>query len=345
MRSTMMDAVVFEGEGRSEFVKKPVPEIKKGSDVLIRIEIVSICGSDLHALSVPPAFPAKPGVILGHELVGIVEEIGTDVASVAVGDRVILDPNVPCGSCYYCKCGKPNMCENIQALGFDIDGAFAQYVICPESLMMKISKEIPLERAMFAEPMNCVYGAIKKIRLLAGETVLVLGAGPIGLLFAQLLKANGAGKIFVSEVSPFRQEFARKVGVTEVFDPTKQNLQEEIYKATDGRGVNVTVDAAGSLIVDAINCTGRGGRIVIFGVNFSKQQTISQSQLVMKELSVFGNYIGDFTIPDVATVLENELIKPEILITHKLPLRKIQDGLDDMRQGKAMKVALYPWKE
>jgi threonine dehydrogenase-like Zn-dependent dehydrogenase len=340
----MMDAVIFESIGHAAVVKRPVPQIKDPYDVLIKVEIASICGSDVHMLADPPAYPAKIGVIAGHEMAGIVEEVGGCVTTVQPGDHVILDPNVPCGTCVYCKEGMPNMCENLVILGMTADGVFAQYMLCPEKMIVGIEKDLSWERAMFAEPINCVYGAVKKIRLIAGETVLVLGAGPIGLLFAELLMANGASKTFVSEVSTERKEYAEKIGVTRVINPAQESLEEVILAETGGMGVSVVVDAVGVLIGDALACARKGGRILLFGQNFIKQQTIFQNEITRKALTVIGNYIGDFTLPATGQVLESGLIEPELLISHKLDLVDFQEGLAAMRNGTAMKVALYPWK-
>lgn len=338
-----MDAVVFEKIGHTKFTQRPVPKATKPGDIVVKVLIASICGSDIHMLSDPPGFPGRQGVICGHELVGEVVEIGSGVTSTKVGQRVIIDPNVPCGSCYFCKSGMPNMCETLDLIGFFTDGAFAQYMVCPEKVTHPISEEVKLERAMFAEPINCVYGAIKKIKLIAGESVLVLGAGPIGLLFAQLLIANGAGKVFVSETSELRREYAMKIGVTKCFNPMEVNLEEEILKETGGLGVNVTVDAVGVLLDDALHATRPGGRILLFGQNFAKTQTICQNNITRKSLTVIGNYIGDFTLPAVADVLESGIIEPEKLISHRFDLEHFAEGLDIMRKGQAMKVAIYPW--
>lgn len=337
-----MTAVIFEKVGHAKVVQREIPKIQDPGDVLLRVEASAICGSDLHRLADPPAFTGIDGGILGHEMVGEVIEVGSAVTNVRVGQRVILDPNINCGQCFYCVSGMPNMCEHMLALGFSANGTFAEYAICPGKMMLPISKDVPLQRAVFAEPINCVYGALKKIKLLAGESVLILGGGPIGLLFVQMLKANGAGKIFVSETAPARKAFAEKVGATLAIDPTSENLEEVILANTDNRGVDVCVDAVGTLIADAVACTKKGGRVILFGQNFIRQQTFLQTDLVRKGLTVIGNNIGDYTLPMTVQLLESGLIAPEELITHEMPLSDFDKGLQLAREGTAMKVVFYP---
>lgn len=338
----MMDAVVFESIGHAAVVKRPIPKIGKPDDVLVKVDMASICGSDVHMLADPPAYPAKIGVIVGHEMVGTVEKIGVGVSTIQVGQRVILDPNVPCNKCFYCKSGMPNMCKDLTILGMTADGVFAQYMLCPEKMIVGIPDSIDVKRAVFAEPINCVYGALKKIKLIAGESVLILGGGPIGLLFAQLLKANGAGTLIVSEVSLERKKYAEKIGADAVINPLEQTLSDEVKKLTGGMGVDIVVDAVGTLLIDALECTIKGGRVLLFGQNFSKQQTLFQNEITRKALTVMGNYIGDFTLPATAQVLESDLIQPELLISHELKLTDFQEGLTAMRKGTAMKVVLSP---
>lgn len=343
MAERMMDAVVFDRIGHSEYTKRPVPQIEKSTDVIVKVLIASICGSDLHILSDPPGYDATQGVIVGHELVGEVVEVGSEVTAVKVGQRVILDPNVPCGNCEFCRNGLPFLCENLLLLGFKADGAFAQYMRCPEKVMMPLSEEVPLERAMFAEPLNCAYGGVKRARILEGESVLILGGGPLGLLYAQLFKANGAGKVFVSEVSEERRKLALSLGITRCFNPLEENLVEAVKAETRGYGANLTVDACGMLFNDAIECTRPGGKIILFGQNFSRTQTVSQSIITKKCLTVIGSYLSEFGFPAIRDILENGLIEPEKLITHRVDLEHFEDGLAAARAGKAVKVAVYPW--
>ena len=141
---------------------------------------------------------------------GEVVEVGDEVRALRAGDHVILDNNLPCGVCPNCQTGNSNLCVNMQSMGVHIDGVFAQYVVAPEIQMVKIPKEISLDQSIFAEPLNCVMGAVKKLKIMPGDTVLVLGGGPIGLYFTTLLHTCGAGKVLVSEVSKIGRASCRE---------------------------------------------------------------------------------------------------------------------------------------
>ncbi len=340
--SREMTAVTFKDIATYEIGKRAVPQIQKPDDVRVSVEACSICGTDVHLLNDPPGFIGTKGIVLGHECVGRVEETGTSVGGLKPGDRVVLEPNVACGYCAYCRSGVPNMCQNDVILGVTIDGVFAEEFVAPERALVKIPDDMPADIAVFAEPVNCVMGAMNKLRLLPGETALVLGAGPIGLYFTMLLKANGAGKVIVSEPSAFRAEYAKKCGADVVIDPTRENLVEAVKSLTQGLGTDVTVDAVGVLSPDAIACTRRAGRIVLFGQNGAVQETICQNDITRNGLTVFGNYIGLFTLTSTVKLLSAGLIPVEKIITHRLPLTEFGTGLEAMRKGEALEVILYP---
>ena len=310
----------------------------------MKIEVCSICGSDLHILSDPPAIPAEIGVILGHEFAGTVIEVGKDVKTFKIGDKISCDPNISCGICPLCQLGQPNLCLNVKCLGVDLDGGFAQYVVLPEHMAVKLDDNMDWETAVFIEPLNCVMGAMDKIRLLPGETALVLGAGPIGLYFTELLKANGAGCVIVSEVSKFRAEYAKKCGADFVINPIEQNLSQAVLEITGGLGVDVSVDAVGTLINDTLNCTRRAGRILLFGNNQAARQEICEGVIQRNGLTILGNNIGHFTLNSTAKLLSKGIVDFKKLITHRISLNEFASGMKAMSSGEALEVVIYPFK-
>ena len=343
MAEEMMNAVVFSDVGTATYTKRPKPSIKNPDELLLKIEACSICGTDVHILSTPCSYPiAKMGIIEGHEFVGRVESVGDAVTSFKVGDRVVLDPNVFDGDCYQCKMGNFNMCENVYVLGITVDGGWAEYAVAPAKMCVKISDELPAETAIFAEPFTCVVSAVNKIRLLPGESVLVLGAGPIGLYFTALLKANGAGKILVSEPNPKRAELALKMGADRVIDPSREDVVAEVMKETDGHGIDVVVEAVGTLIQTAVDCVRPKGKVVLFGMDASKHPEVDQFKIVRNEITLMGSFIGLNTLPATVAIMESGLVDFSPMITHRLPLKDFQIGLDAMRDGSAIEVILYP---
>lgn len=344
----MMDAVIFEATGKYKVTRVEKPKIKNPDEVLLKVEAASICGSDMGILHDPQEHRGIIGTILGHEYVGEIIEKGDAVKAFEVGDRVVLDPNLACGSCYYCQKGMPNMCraveEDFLVLGQSIDGGFAQYSIVPQKALVKISKDLDARIAVFAEPMTCVMNAVSKIPLVPGESVLILGSGAAGNYFIQMMKANGAGKIYATTRSEFRTKFAYQSGATKVINPEKESIEDVIMKDTDGIGADVVIDTAGVLLETAIVCARKGGRILVFGLNEAKKQTVSEVKISRKELTIYGSYIGRFTLPDTVKILESGLLNLEILITHELPLREFGKGYDAIRNGEAVEVVLYPFR-
>ncbi len=340
-----MNAIVFKKIGKFQYEKRPIPQIGNDKEILIKILAASICGTDVHILGNPPGVIANTDIILGHECVGEVVEMGKGVTSYEIGDHLIVDNNLPCGICASCQSGQSNLCINMASMGVHIDGVFAQYAVVYENMTARISKDIPIESAIFAEPLNCVMGGIKKLKVMPGDTVLVLGGGPIGLYFTKVLKSCGAGKVLVSEISPFRAEYALTSGAARVIHPTKENLYEEVIKETNGVGADIVIDAVGVLLPDAIRTVKSGGSILLFGMNASGYQKISQNDITARGLTIYGNFIGLNTLRNVANLLESKIVDFESIITHKLPLSRFEDGLEAMRKGEAMEVVLYPFKD
>lgn len=340
-----MQAVVFKSVGEFEVTKRPVPHITREKEMLVKILAASICGTDVHILSDPPGYEGTPGIILGHEFVGEVVEVGKCVRTFQPGDRLICDNNLPCGVCDACQSGNYNVCENVEAMGVQIDGVFCEYAVIPESSAVKISKTLPIDRAIFAEPLNCVMGGVAKLKVLPGDSVLVLGGGPIGMYYTSILKANGAGRVFVSEVSEYRKEYAMKSGADAVINPLESDLKEEIMKATGGRGVDIVVDAVGTLINDAVQCVKPAGQVLLFGLNACAHQTICQTEITRKGITIMGSFIGCNVLLATAKLLESGLVNFDHLITHRLPLKDFETGLEAMRNGQAFEVILYPFDD
>ena len=334
----MMTAAVFEKIGVLNVKEISIPEIKNPDEVLIKVEAVSICGTDVGGLSVPPKFFFKEGIVIGHECAGIVEEIGESVTNVKPGDKVVVHPNIWCGKCYYCRTGHTNLCENFKHVGDSRDGAMAEYLCVPEKLVYVISNEVPSHIACLTEPLACVLNATKELRIHPGDNAVVLGAGPIGLIFMMLYKAAGA-KVFVSDVSERRREFAIKMGADYVIDPNSQDL-EKIIKSETKIGADIVSDAVGFLLDQAIPLVKKGGDIVLFGINEAAKVQICQAPIVFNEIKIHGKFITKGTFPTAIQIIENMLIPIDKLVTHRLPLQDAAKGIELMTKGEGIKVII-----
>lgn len=336
-----MQAIVFRGAGQWGLEDFPVPRIEADNDVLLRVDRASICGTDIHILSVPPGHPATPGSILGHEYVATVVDAGSDVRDLHPGDQVVVDPNITCGLCHYCRLGLSNVCENMTTLGIFRHGGLAEFNLAPEQALHKISRDVPPDRATLAEPLSCVLHGFEKAALVPGQSVAILGSGPIGLLFLMLFKAAGAGKVFVIEPVEFRRRMAEQVGANCVLDPKAQDSAGEV-KAATRIGADIVVDAAGTLLPESLALVRRGGHVILFGINQYAECKLNQYAITRYEISVSGSYIQRTGFPKVVRMLEAGLLPVEKLITHRLKLREVSKGLEAMRMGEAIKAVVEP---
>lgn len=336
-----MEALVFRGPGEWGLESCPLPQIQAEDDVLLKVDRASICGTDLHILSVPPGHPATPGSILGHEYAATVVEMGAGVRHLRLGDRVVIDPNVTCGLCEYCRLGMSNMCENMTTLGIFRNGGLAEYSLAPARALHKISRDVPPDHATLAEPLSCVFNAFERAPLCPGESVAILGAGPIGLLFLMLYRAAGAGRVFVVEPVDFRRRMARQIGADAVLDPRSDEPPAAIRAATR-IGADLVVDATGTLLPECMQSVRRGGRVVLFGMNQHARGELNQYDITRYEVSIIGTYIQRTAFPRVVRILESRLLPLDQLITHRLTLAQVGEGLKAMRAGEAVKAVVAP---
>ncbi len=345
-----MQAAIFEGPGKLVIKDNyPKPAISRPDQALIRVTGVGICGTDLHILQDPPAHPAKPGIVEGHEFTGVIEALGDDIRGYEVGESVLIDPHPGCGVCDECRRQRPDRCIPLYAssgepghpdtIGIFSDGAMAEYVVVPQQSLYKVSQSVPAHIAALGEPLACVVNATDKLKVQPGEYVLVLGAGPIGLLFTALLLANGASKLIVSEPSEYRQNAARKVGADIVVHPDDLAavLQEEMPDGPD-----VVVEAVGPLLPQAIAMARAGGRVLQFGHDETVNPEIPVGDMLKKEITVHSGFIGRYSFEKTARIMESGKLPLEVIVSHRMPLSKVHEGIDLLRDGKGLKIILKP---
>ena len=328
---------IFRGNGVLEYVERQKPQLMADDDVLVRIEACGICGTDLNILATPPAHKATPGIVIGHEGVGIVEAMGPAVQGLQPGDRVVIANRLTCGQCAYCRRGLDNQCTNYQTIGTTIDGAFAPTLRATARALWKIDPSVPRDDAALFEPLACAVGSIKRAPFQPGDNVAIIGAGPMGLLFALLYRSMGAGKVIVLDMAPYRLDFAHEMGIDAALNVTQVDAPAEVKRLT-GLGADIVVDAVGNQINQAIQLARRGGQVILFGIRPHDNPPVNQYTITRYDLTVHGTFVGLYPFAQTIQLLESRRVQPSVLITHRLPLMELERGVELMRTQRAMKV-------
>lgn len=350
MESTMMPAAVFKGLGKLVLENRPAPKIKRPNDVMLKVKGVGVCGTDLHILEVPPRHPATENVIMGHEFAGEVVAVGEQVTNCEPGDRVTADQNAACGHCPECRSGLPNACRTVFSApvpgfcntpGIFHDGALAHYIVIPDYMVYQVGPQVPWEHMAVTETVACAYNALRKADPEAGETALVLGAGPVGLLLSAMLKLSGC-RVIQSEVSPYRTKVARKIGADVLVNPKEQNLIEVVKDETSGRGADIVLEAVGPLLNECIDAARFGGRVVLFGHDELARPAVPQALIMRKELQIRGVFLTKYTFNPAIQLLEQGKLPMTDIVDHVMPLDQIFEAHKMMRAGEALKVVIDP---
>lgn len=330
-------AAVFDGPERVKFCRRPRPALASPADVLIAVEACGICGTDLHILEEPPGHPATPGVVLGHELVGRIAETGPEASALATGDRVVVAPNISCGSCTPCKQGESSACDYFTTIGIFRDGGMADLVSVPARACHPVSEHLPARIAALAEPLSCVLNGVRRVRPMAGDIAVIHGAATIGLLFLAVLTASGV-RCVVAEPVRRRRQAARQMGAAATVDPASADIQAAVSALQQG-GADLVIDAVGSLLDMALTETRPGGVVLLFGMNSQARPQVAQNDITRRELSVYGAYVGE-TMPSAVRLLESGLLNLDPVVTHYLPLEQVGDAILAIRAGRAVKAVL-----
>ncbi len=292
--SKTMKAAVMTGIRKLEIQEVPMPTIDD-NQVLVKVKHVGICGSDVHFYEYGNIgdFVVKPPFILGHESGGEVVEVGKNVTTLKVGDKVALEPGIPCGKCEYCKRGDYNLCPDVVFLATPpYDGVFAEYIAYPENMAFKLPDGVDTMDGAMVEPLNVALHAINLADAKLGESALVLGCGCIGMLTILTLKAAGVKEIYAVDVLPPRIEKARTLGVKEVWNGKDVDVLAMVDMVTNGRGVDMVFETAGTVKTTqlTIGAVAKGGRIVITGMAAEPLIPLDIIGLVCKEAKIFSQF-------------------------------------------------------
>ncbi len=332
-----------------EVVEIPVPS-PGPEDVLVYVEAASFCGTDLHIWKWDDwsSRRIKPPLTLGHEFCGTIIAAGDKVRRAQVGDFVSAESHVTCGMCYQCRTGQAHMCPNTEILGVDREGAFANYVVVPEKVIWQNDREkIPPQIATLQEPFgNAVFSAMNQD--LSGQSVAVLGCGPIGLFTIGITKSVGAKAVFASDIHPYRIDLARKMGATEVFNPKEcgGDIVDSVLKANGGYGVDIVLEMSGapSAITTAFRVVRNGGKVVLFGIPAKPVEIDVAENMIFKNLTVLalnGRRIFD-TWYKTRWLLESGTVDLRPLITKTIGFDEVNDAMEMLSRGDACKIVLLP---
>lgn len=328
--------------GKIDFIEKIVDE-PKGKEVLIKIVSSGICGSDLHLFKGKHPSAPLPSAI-GHELSGDVIAIGDQVEDIVVGDRVTIEPSVVCGECIQCQMGNYGYCEKISFTYRNGDGAMANYITIVEASVFKLPDNMSYDVGTLIEPLSVATHAVRRADIKLGEKVLIIGGGVIGILVASLSRLSGATKVVVVDSNDYRLDLALKMGATHVINRKKENVLEVIDRLTDGYGVDKSFECVGaeSTFVQAIMSIKKNGLATILGIFENPNITIPATRFITHEIKVQGSqgYCWDF--PVALSVADS--IPLEMLITHRFPLDKLQEGLETSldKEKAPVKVIIKP---
>ncbi|WP_254565164.1 zinc-dependent dehydrogenase [Oscillatoria sp. HE19RPO] len=348
-----MKAQVFRGVNQLSYEDIPLPELAS-DEVLVQVRVVGLCQSDIKKIRYPLYEPPR---IFGHETAGVISAVGEAVTGWQVGQRVVVMHHIPCMHCTYCLNENFSMCEvykNITTTaGFaPSGGGFAEYVKVPGHIvrnggLIPIPDSVTFEQASFVEPTNCCLKAVKKARVEPGQTVLITGAGPIGLMFVMLVKYFGARAI-ATDLLPSRLEKALELGAEAAFDARNPDLASQVKEQTGGMGVDTSILAVPSekAFFQALDCTRKGGKILFFAEFPDEVEIpINPNILYRREIDLMGSYSSSYRVQGLATdIVFNKRIDVDKLVSDKYPLKELASAVERAVQptSETYKILLYP---
>lgn len=328
-----MKAAVLVAPHRFEIQERPVPAIGP-ADVLVKVERVGICGTDLHIFHGHYAADRLP-LVPGHELVGRIAETGSDVRGLRRGQRVVVDINIGCGTCFWCRRNEILSCPSMAQIGITRDGAFAEFLAAPARLAIPVPDDGEPAVLALTEPVACVIRAAKKARIRLGQSVVILGAGPIGNLHVQMMRLLGAAPIIVADVSEDRCRMAVEAGADVAVSDAAQ-LHAAMMAHTGGRGADVVIESVGNvkLYEQAFKLIRKGGHVAFFGITGPEAEVpVNILNTVLQENSIKGSVAGmGEDMHEAVTLLTHNRFKTQAFTQASYPLDQIQQAFETVPQ-------------
>ena len=346
----MMNAVVLAGPNDFKPQQYPLPQLEDG-DILLRMKKAAICGTDIRILEGKKTKDVRYPSIIGHEICGTVEAMGKAVTGYALGDKLAIAIVISCHACSSCLSGRENACMNRKAIGYEFDGGFAEFIRIPalainNGNVVTLPGHVSFEEGALIEPLACCIRGLKNAGTGFNDVVLIVGAGPIGLMHLELSKIVGASKVIVSEPIASRREKAAKLGAYRVVDPTAEDLPAIISQETDGLGADVVIFAIGApQIVNAtIKLCKKGGTVNLFaGFSGTGECTIEANIIHYGEITVNGSTaykLIDYR--EAAQMVIAKRVNLKELVTHTFPIAQFQKAYEVCKSGEGLKVLIEP---
>jgi L-iditol 2-dehydrogenase len=334
----------------NQLVYQDVPEPTLGpDDVLVGIKACGICGSDVHGIDGSTGRRIPP-LIMGHEAAGIVAEVGANVKDVQPGERITFDSTVYCGSCFYCRRGEINLCDQRRVLGVACDeyrqnGTLAEYVAVPQHILYRLPEGVSFEHAAMVEPCSIAVHAVDRMVISLNDTAVVVGAGMIGLLAIQALRLAGCGKIIAIDIEPEKLDLARQLGADFTLNSSEPEMISGIEELTDNRGADVVIEAVGitETVKTALASVRRGGAVTVIG-NLSPHVELPLQRLVAGEISLYGSCASQGDYPACLDMIARGAIDLDPLISSVAPLSEGVKWFERLYQKEKglLKVILVP---
>ena len=315
-------------------------------DVFVENKACGVCGTDVHIYHGEAGSAAVvPPVVLGHEFSGIVRKTGSKVTKVKVGDHVTMDPNMYCGQCLPCRMGRKQNCENLQALGVNRNGGFAEYCLTPEAQCFTLDPKLDFDVGAMTEPLACVIHGIDNAHIQPGQNVLVIGGGTIGLLMVQMARLSGASTILLSEPVEMRRKLGLEVGADFVIDPINESVPERIKELTGREGADVVIECVGKpfAVEQAFSAAGFSANIVLFSVPAPDSTVpLPLFDVYKKELHICGSMINPDTHQRAVNLLNSGRLEIKKLITHTFDIDHLEDAIKMQMSAESIKVIVHP---
>jgi len=337
-----MKALRYEKPEDFSIVRVPLPELRD-KDVLIKVKACGVCGTDLHIHE--GEFIAKFPLIPGHETVGEIAAVGKDVKDFKVGDKVAADNSELCQECFYCRRGQFLLCENFNAHGVTMNGGFAEYCAYPAAKVFKF-KNLSWVDATLLEPASCACHGLEKIRPKMGSHVLMFGAGPTGLMLAQLLRHNGGCQVTIAAPQGLKMTLAKNLDAADTYIELSRSNPEEQFaqiKKDNPYGFDIVVEATGSvkILEDAINYCRRGGTLVVYGVySDSAKVTWPPAKIFGDEITILGSFSETFTFPATIDYLDSGKVKTKGIVNKVFKLEEYGKAMESIKDKSAIKAAI-----